>query len=248
MPPLLDWQMDAIDLNEAFSAAVKDMGNQLLLLRPAVFKNPFESHQTGVGGKVSNAHHDDVSCKDASSGTDSEDFWQPHNPWSSSKPHGQHSSRSPSLKSGRTDDAAHVLSQTLLHTVGENGGEAEAKAASDKVFECVQKRVVIACRELIADQMRRMLPPRWLFPCIAITGFVFKMCQFGRQQKLQKEFLQSDIRLLLYTMYIRSQPAPSKEKSYLFVSISVMQTTATPSSKISIQPKQSKHILTIYWI
>jgi hypothetical protein len=204
MPPLLDWQIEAVDLNAALSAAIKDMGSQLLLLRPAVFKNPFENSQMSISVKASNARHDDATCKDADSETASEDFWQPYNPWSSSKPREQHRNLSPSLKLGHTGAAADVLPQAPLRSACECDPKADAKAANDKVFASVKKRVVIATRELIADKMRRMLPPQWLHPCILITGFVFKMCELERQERLRKEFLQSDIRLLLYTIYTRS--------------------------------------------
>jgi hypothetical protein len=213
MPPLLDWQVEAVELNAVLSAAIKDMGNQLLLLRPAVFKNPFESSSNIVGAKISNTRHDDEWRKDSGTETASEDFWQPHNPWLSSKPLDKHSRVSPSLKLSHTGDAADVLPQSPLRSARESEGLAEAKAASDKVFECVKKRVVIATRELIAEKMRRMLPPQWLHPCITITGFVFKMCALERQQKLRKEFLQSDVRLLLYTIFTRSQPASNSHMS-----------------------------------
>jgi hypothetical protein len=204
MPPLLDWQMEAIELNTALSAAVKDMGNQLLLLRPAVFKNPFEHFETSVGATASNAPQQRASpsVKDSDAETASEDFWQPHNPWSSN-PAKQPGPFSPSLKLGRGSDNADLQPQSLLRSARDSVQEEEAKAAGDAVFESVKKRVVISTRELIADKMRRMAPPQWLHPCISITGFIFKMCEFERQQNLRKEFLQSDVRLLLYTIYTR---------------------------------------------
>ena len=203
MPPLLDWQLEFADMNAALSAAIKDMGNQLLLLRPAVFNNPFERSQTDAVAKSSPVHHRRASQTDTRSESVSEDCWQPRNPWS------EPSFVTPSkLDRGCGDGvttalasptwAAREFEQKAAGVAG-----SAAQDASDKMFACVQKRVVIATRELIADKKRRMQPPQWLSPCVSITGFVFKMCELETQRKLRKEFLQSDVRLQLYTIYTR---------------------------------------------
>lgn len=204
MPPLLDWQLEFADMNAALSAAVKDMGNQLLLLRPAVFKNPFELSQSDADRKSSPVHNRRASQTDTCSETVSEDCWKPQNPWSEPFP-------PPSKLDGvRGDGVSTALApptQTQAARKFEQKfaevPESAAQDASDKMFACVRKRVVIATRELIADKMRRMQPPQWLSPCVSITGFVFKMCQLESQRKLRKEFLQSDVRLHLYAIYTR---------------------------------------------
>jgi hypothetical protein len=205
MPPLLDWQMEAIDLNAALSAAIKDMGNQLLLLRPAVFRNPFESGQADFHVRIPDSRRDDDECRSVHRHqTASEDFWQPRNPWSAP----QNVTHSQSTV-GDASVAADWSPRSLRKSARESEGvpaavaQADAQAATDKVFACVKKRVVIATRELIADKMRRMQPPQWLHPCVEITSFVFKMCEQEPQRKLRKEFLQSDVRLLLYAIYTR---------------------------------------------
>ncbi len=204
MPPLLDWQLEGVDLNAALSAAIKEMGDQLLLLRPAAFKNPFESTSASVGAKTTYLHQDAAECHTAPSAqTASGDFWQPRNPWSAT----QYDPELPSTR-GHVARAA-ALSPRCLGDSAQNSertaaaGEDDAPVAGDKVFACVQKRVVIATRELVADKMRRLLPPQWLQPCVAITAFVFKMCELEPQRRLRKEFLQSDMRLLLYAVYTR---------------------------------------------
>ncbi len=204
MPPLIDWQMEAVDLNAALSAAIKDMGNQLLLLRPAVFKNPFDS--TRMGSEVKKSHlqnNDDQRRKVSSPQTATEDFWQPHNPWSAAQrdanAHAKaHAARVTHISPRSGRDSPHESERSAVAVA-----EADVRAASDKVFASVQKRVVIATRELIAEKLRRMLPPQWLHPCVAISGFVFKMCELEPQRRLRKEFLQSDVRLLLYAIYTR---------------------------------------------
>jgi hypothetical protein len=202
MPPLLDWQLEFADMNAALSAAIKDMGNQLLLRRPAVFNNPFELSQSDADKKSSPAHHRRASQTDTCSETVSEDCWQPRNPWSEPSPTPSKLDRgcgdgvTPALASPTR--AAREFERKAAEVAG-----SEAQDASDKIFACVQKRVVIATRELIADKMRRMQPPQWLSPCVSITGFVFKMCELETQRKLRKEFLQSDVRLQLYTIYTR---------------------------------------------
>jgi hypothetical protein len=205
MPPLIDWQMEAVDLNAALSAAIKEMGNQLLLLRPAVFKNPFDIARTG--GEVKKLHlqhNDDQRRKVSSPQTATEDFWQPQNPWSAAQ-----RDANPHAKPGHAARVAHISPRSVRNSPHESErsvvavAEADVRAASDKVFASVQKRVVIATRELIAEKLRRMLPPQWLHPCVAISGFVFKMCELEPQRRLRKEFLQSDVRLLLYAIYTR---------------------------------------------
>ena len=203
MPPLVDWQMEALDLNLALADAIKDMGKQLFLLRPAVFQNPFEKTQAVGHAQPSVQQHKDASHRTAGSAPTSTDSWQPHNPWSASQYDplstpsnlglgaANLSSRSPSQADRESEPAAAAST------------EAEVQAESDKVFACVQKRVVIATRELIADKKRRMLPPQWLYACVSITSFVFKMCELEQQRQLRKEFLQSDVRLQLYTIYTR---------------------------------------------
>jgi hypothetical protein len=205
IPPLLDWQMEAIDLNAALSAAIKDMGQQLLMLRPAVFRNPFESGQADFQVKIPDSRRDDDECRSVHHHqTASEDFWQPRNPWSAA----QHVTHSQSTV-GDASVAAERSPRSLRKSARESEGvpaavvQADAQAATDKVFSCVKKRVVTATRELIADKMRRKQPPQWLHPCVEITNFVFKMCEQEPQRKLRKEFLQSDVRLLLYAIYTR---------------------------------------------
>ena len=199
-PPLLDWQSEALDLNAALTDAIKNMGKQLLLLRPAMFQNPFEKTQSF--GDAQPSQHEEAPRRTTDSNP--EDIWQPHNPWSAL----HYDPLSSPLKLG--GGAAIMLSRSPTKADRESeqaavaaAAEAEAQAASEKVFACVQKRVVIATRELIADKKRRMLPPQWLYACVSITSFVFKMCELEQQRQLRKEFLQSDVRLQLYTIYCR---------------------------------------------
>ncbi len=205
MPPLLDWQLEAVDLNVALSVAIREMGDQLLLLRPAAFKNPFESNSTGAGVEAKYSQHDaDESHTTPSSQTSFENFWQPRNPWSAN----QNDPEPPSMRGHGARAAAQSPrylggSAQKSESAAAAVAEVDAPAAGDKVFACVQKRVVIATRELIAEKMKRLLPPQWLQSCVAIAAFVFKMCELEPQRRLRKEFLQSDMRLLLYAVYTR---------------------------------------------
>jgi hypothetical protein len=210
LPPLLDWQLEFADMNDALSAAVKDLGRQLLLLRPAAFNNPFESSQKSDADAESTAlislNHRRASRTHSRSESvsQSEDCWQPRNPWSATQYHPSlppsKLDRGDAVATARTSPtrAAHQSEQKVAEVA-----DAGAQVAGDKMFACVQKRVVIATRELIADKMRRMQPPQWLSPCVSITAFVFKMCELETQRKLRKEFLQSDVRLQLYALYTR---------------------------------------------
>jgi hypothetical protein len=203
VPPRLDWQLEATELKTALSSAITDMGNQLLLLRPAVFKNPFDDAQRGSNQKMSSdseIQKKKASRKIPATESGSKDIWQPYNPWSAA----QDDSQSPSSKlvHAAVNESTPTHSPFLEEEAAAPVAQAESELASDKLLDSVHKRVVIATRELIAEKMRRLAPPQWLHPCISITGFMFRMCQLEEQQ-LRKDFFQSDIRLLLYTLYTR---------------------------------------------